>query len=118
MQGKFQKGKTGDSPGFAAGGPSLNFRAIKETAGCPVLRVLCEGRESEMPAQLVSITRPGRETKSPSSLHSLVLARLRPTDRNASCSNPIVLEKSPRLASRDCDAYTAVFLRACESSTR
>src|SRR5579864_6521208 len=96
----------------------LIFAAIKNTAGCPVLRVLCEGRESDMPAPLAFLTQPGRETKSPSSLHSRTPDRFRPTDRSDNCSSAIVLEKSPGRASPDCDAYTAVFLPACESSIR
>jgi hypothetical protein len=33
-----------------AGGPALDLADTTDTAGCPVLRVLCEGRDTQMPA--------------------------------------------------------------------
>jgi hypothetical protein len=36
----------------SAGGPGFDLAGITHTGGCPVLRALCEGRESEMLAQL------------------------------------------------------------------
>jgi len=65
-----------------------------------------------------SVTPRDSETKSPSSLRSRALARLRPKDRNDSCSNAIPRARRPSPASPDCDAYTSAFPRASWSSTR
>jgi len=35
-----------------AGGPGFDLCAIANKCGCPALRALCEGRESEMSAQV------------------------------------------------------------------
>jgi len=54
-----------DRLNWAAGGPGFWFRWHRQHSGCPVLRALCEGRESGMLARVGSITPRNPKTKSP-----------------------------------------------------
>src|SRR6266704_1664492 len=53
-----------------AGGPAFEFRCHHQHSGCPVLRVLCEGREPETLAQVRIRCRRLKRNLRPAFIHS------------------------------------------------